>query len=114
MKNRDYTLIIDRSGSMSKADQGDGMTRWQAVQESVLALARKCEQLDPDGLTVYLFSSRFKRYDNVTSSKVEDIFLENEPMGRTNLAIVLQDATRNFLQRKQAGTLDKEGETLFV
>ncbi|KKI98069.1 vWA domain-containing protein [Prochlorothrix hollandica] len=114
MKNRDYTLIIDRSGSMSKADQGDGMTRWQAVQESVLALARKCEQLDPDGLTVYLFSSRFKRYDNVTSSKVEDIFLENEPMGRTNLAMVLQDATRNFLQRKQAGTLDKEGETLFV
>lgn len=114
MKNRDYTLIIDRSGSMSKADQPGGLTRWDAVQESVLALARKCEQFDPDGLTVYLFSSRFKRFDNVTSDKVEDIFLENEPMGRTNLAIVLQDAVRNFLDRKRSGSGEKEGETLLV
>lgn len=114
MKNRDYTIIIDRSGSMSKADQPGGMTRWDAVQESILALARKCEQFDPDGLTVYLFSSRFKRFDNVTSEKVEDIFLENEPMGRTNLAIVLQDAVRNFLDRKRAGQNDKEGETILV
>ncbi|MGA1601713.1 MAG: VWA domain-containing protein, partial [Prochlorothrix sp.] len=113
---RDYTIIIDRSGSMSKADQPGGMTRWDAVQESILALARKCEQFDPDGLTVYLFSSRFKRFDNVTSEKVEDIFLENEPMGRTNLAIVLQDAVRNFLDRKRAGQNDndKEGETILV
>lgn len=114
MKNRDYTLIIDRSGSMSKADQPGGLTRWDAVQESVLALARKCEQFDPDGLTVYLFSSRFKRFDNVTSDKVEDIFLENEPMGRTNLAIVLQDAVRNFLDRKRSGSGEKDGETLLV
>lgn len=114
MKNRDYTLIIDRSGSMSKADQPGGLTRWEAVQESVLALARKCEQFDPDGLTVYLFSSRFKRFDNVTSAKVEDIFLENEPMGRTNLAIVLQDALRNFFDRKRSGAGEKDGETLLV
>ncbi|MEB3162985.1 MAG: VWA domain-containing protein [Prochlorothrix sp.] len=114
MKNRDYTLIIDRSGSMSKADQPGGLTRWEAVQESVLALARKCEQFDPDGLTVYLFSSRFKRFDNVTSDKVEDIFLENEPMGRTNLAIVLQDALRSFLDRKRSGSGEKDGETLLV
>lgn len=114
MKNRDYTIIIDRSGSMSKADQPGGMTRWEAVQESVLALARKCEQFDPDGLTVYLFSSRFKRFDQVTSDKVEDIFLENEPMGRTNLAIVLQDAARNFLDRKRSGALATEGETWLV
>jgi hypothetical protein len=59
---------------MSVTDQPGGMSRWQAAQESTLAIARKCEQLDPDGITVYLFSSRFKRYDNVTSSKVEEIF----------------------------------------
>lgn len=115
MNNRDYTLILDKSGSMSISDQPDGMTRWQAAQESTLALARKCEQLDPDGITVYTFSTRFKRYDNVTTSKVEQIFLENDPMGTTNLAAVLQDATAQFLKRKAAGELgDKVGETILV
>ncbi|WP_353258194.1 vWA domain-containing protein [Prochlorothrix hollandica] len=114
MQNRDYTLIIDKSGSMSVADQGGGLTRWQAAQESTLALARKCEQLDPDGITVYTFSSRFKRYDNVTAAKVEQIFLENDPVGRTDLAAVLQDATQNFLNRKNSPGWDKEGEIILV
>lgn len=114
MQNRDYTLIIDKSGSMSIADQPGGLTRWEAVQESTLALARKCEQLDPDGITVYTFSSRFKRYDNVTAAKVQQIFLENDPVGRTNLAAVLEDALQSFIQRKTAPNWDKEGEIIIV
>jgi hypothetical protein len=115
MKNRDYTLIIDKSGSMSKADQPGGMTRWEAVEESTLALARKCEQFDPDGITLYAFSSRFKRYDHVTANKVEDIFLENDPVGRTALDLVLKDALDRYFERKASGQMvDKEGETLFV
>lgn len=51
IENRDYTLIVDKSGSMSTADQPGGKTRWSAAQESTLALARKCEQFDPDGIT---------------------------------------------------------------
>ncbi|HEY9807413.1 MAG TPA: VWA domain-containing protein [Candidatus Obscuribacterales bacterium] len=113
MKDRDYTLIIDKSGSMSTPDQRGGRTRWAEVQESTLALARKCEQFDPDGITVYLFSSRFKRYDDVTAAKVEQLFLENDPSGTTNLASVLHDATNNYLQRKRAGQA-KPGETILV
>ena len=94
MQNRDYTLILDKSGSMSTTDQPAGRSRWQEVQESTLALARKCEQFDPNGITVYVFSGRFKRYDNVTAAKVEQIFLENDPVGTTNLAAVLQAAFR--------------------
>ncbi|RMF20981.1 MAG: VWA domain-containing protein, partial [Cyanobacteria bacterium J083] len=114
MENRDYTLIIDKSGSMSTPDQPGGKTRWQAAQESTLALARKCEQFDPDGITVYLFSGRFRRYDNVTSDKVNQIYLENEPMGRTDLAGVLQDALDNYFQRKAAGEAKPNGETIIV
>ncbi|KKI98067.1 vWA domain-containing protein [Prochlorothrix hollandica] len=114
MKNRDYTLILDKSGSMSLTDQPGGVSRWVSAQESTLAVARKCEQLDPDGITVYTFSSRFKRYDNVTSGQVETIFLENDPMGGTNLAPPLKDAMDNFFQRKAAGQITKEGETLLV
>ncbi|WP_349262654.1 VWA domain-containing protein, partial [Allocoleopsis sp.] len=114
VQDRDYTLIIDKSGSMSTPDQAGGRSRWEAAQESTLALARKCEQFDPDGITVYLFSSRFKRYDNVNSNKVAQIFQENDPAGTTNLAAVLKDATDRYFQRKSAGQTKPGGETILV
>ncbi|MBD1921538.1 VWA domain-containing protein [Microcoleus sp. FACHB-831] len=114
LENRDYTLIIDKSGSMSLNDQPGGKTRWDVMQESTLALASKCEQFDPDGLTIYVFSGKFKRYENVTASKVAQIFRENEPSGRTDLAGVLQDATQNYFQRKAAKQTKLNGETILV
>jgi uncharacterized protein with von Willebrand factor type A (vWA) domain len=114
VQDRDYTLIIDKSGSMSTADKTSEKTRWQIAQESTLALARKCEEIDPDGITIYLFSGRFRRYDNVTSDKVTQIYQENEPMGRTDLAAVLQDALDNYFQRKSAGKTKPNGETILV
>ena len=114
VEDRDYTLIIDKSGSMSTPDQVGGRSRWHTAQESTLALARKCEQFDPDGITVYLFSGRFKRYDNVTSDKVAQIFMENDPMGTTDLASVLKDATDQYFQRKASGQTKPNGETILV
>ncbi|WP_026079886.1 vWA domain-containing protein [Spirulina subsalsa] len=114
VEQRDYTLIIDKSGSMSTQDQPGGKSRWQAVQESTLALAKRCEELDPDGITVYLFSGRFKRYDNVTSDKVSQVFEEHDPMGKTDLASVLFDALDNYFQRKEAGETKPNGETIVV
>ncbi|TAF02020.1 MAG: VWA domain-containing protein, partial [Nostocales cyanobacterium] len=114
MSDRDYTLIIDKSGSMSTPDQAGGRSRWDIAQESTLALARKAEQFDPDGITVYLFSGRFKRYENVTSAKVAQIFLENDPAGTTNLAGVLNNALDNYFQRKNSGQTKPNGETILV
>jgi uncharacterized protein with von Willebrand factor type A (vWA) domain len=114
MSDRDYTLILDKSGSMSTPDQAGGRSRWEIAQESTLALARKCEQFDPDGLTIYVFSGKFKRYDDVTSAKVAQIFLENDPAGTTNLAGVLQNALDNYFQRKAAGKTKPNGETILV
>lgn len=114
MSDRDYTLIIDKSGSMSTPDQAGGRSRWDIAQESTLALARKCEQFDPDGITIYVFSGRFKRYDDVTSAKVAQIFQENDPAGTTNLAGVLQDALNNYFKRKAAGKTKPNGETILV
>lgn len=114
VENRDYTLIIDKSGSMSLIDQPGSKSRWVVMQESTLAIASKCEEFDPDGITIYLFASRFKRYDNVTASKVMQIFRENEPSGRTDLAGVLQDATNRYFQRKATGQTKPNGETILV
>ncbi|WP_414549328.1 vWA domain-containing protein [Anabaena sp. CCY 0017] len=114
LENRDYTLIIDKSGSMATPDQKGGRTRWVSAQESTLALASKCEQFDPDGITVYLFSGRFKRYDNVTAAKVTQIFQENDPSGSTDLAGVLKHATDDYFQRKSAGQTKPNGEIILV
>jgi hypothetical protein len=114
IENRDYTLLIDKSSSMATADQLGGKTRWEIAREATCALAQKCEQIDPDGITVYVFSGRFRRYDNVTSDKVTQIYQENEPMGRTDLASVLQDALDNYFERKVAGQTKPNGETLLV
>ena len=114
LENRDYTLIIDKSGSMATPDQKGGRTRWLTAQESTLALASKCEQFDSDGITVYLFSGRFKRYENVTSSKVGQIFRENDPSGSTDLAGVLKHATDDYFQRKSKGQTKSNGETILV
>ncbi|HSF76216.1 MAG TPA: VWA domain-containing protein [Microcoleus sp.] len=114
LQNRDYTIIIDKSGSMYTKDQMGGKSRWALMQESTIALANKCEELDPDGITVYVFSGRFKRYENVTSAKVVQIFQENEPSGTTNLADVLQDALNSYFQRKASGNTKQNGETILV
>jgi uncharacterized protein YegL len=114
LRNRDYTLIIDQSRSMSLPCPTGNRTRWQEVQESTLALARKCEEFDPDGITVYVFSSRFHRYENVTSSKVEEIFRENVPSGSTNLAMVLTDAINSYFKRKSARKTKPEGEIILI
>jgi uncharacterized protein YegL len=114
LENRDYTLILDRSGSMMTADMPGGRSRWLAAQESTLALAAKCEQLDPDGITVYLFSGKFRRFENVTAQKVQTIFQENDPMGSTNLAAVLQHCLDSYFQRKAAGQTKANGELVLV
>jgi len=114
LDNRDYTLIIDKSGSMATPDQKGSKTRWATAQESTFALASKCEQFDPDGITLYVFSGRFKRYENVTASKVTQIFTENDPSGTTDLAGVLKHALDNYFQRKSSGETKPNGETILV
>ena len=114
IEDRDYTLIIDKSGSMAINDRPGGKTRWESARESTFALAKECEKVDPDGITLYLFSMRFRRYDNITADKVNKIYNDNDPMGRTDLASVLADAVNNYFERKVAGEAKTNGETILV
>jgi hypothetical protein len=99
LNEREYTLILDKSGSMATKDQPGGRSRWAVARESAIALAAKCEELDHDGLTLYVFGSRFRRYENVTSERVGQVFEENEPAGGTDLAAVLDDAFAQYFDR---------------
>lgn len=114
LHDRDYTLIIDQSKSMSALDSVESKSKWSVIEKCTLALARQCEEFDLNGLTVYFFSNHFKRYRNITSSKVHQIFQENQPQGGTNLTVVLQDAFNQYFQRKADGQAKQNGETIIV
>lgn len=114
LKNRDYVLVIDKSGSMDECDTRSGASRWAEAQETTIALARKMAEFDPDGITVYTFAGGFKKYENVTEAKVKDIFAENSPNGGTYLGPVLKDIFADYNKRKAAGTTKANGETLMV
>ena len=99
---------------MATTEQKNGRTRWEILQESTFALASKCEYFDHDGITVYVFSNTFQRYDHVTSAKVKQVFAEHQPGGTTNLAGVLQNTINNYFQRKVEGKTKKNGEIILV
>jgi hypothetical protein len=100
---RDYVLIVDRSGSMGTADV-HGKSRWEVAREGTEALARKIQTLDPDGVDLYTFANKFNRYENVTADKVAQIWQENEPNGGTNLAGVLDDALAHYFKKGTPAT----------
>lgn len=114
LKDRDYTLLLDKSGSMALRDGAAGKSRWTVARESTFALASRCAELDPDGLTLYLFAGRFKRYENVTPDRVDQVFVENEPSGGTDLAAVLGHAFDDYFARKSARKTKASGETILV
>ncbi|MEB3339561.1 hypothetical protein [Okeania sp.] len=114
IQERDYTLIIDKSNDMCISSSSIGSRAWDLMQDSMIRLATECEKLDLDGLTVYLFSDYFQRYDRVTSTDLAQIFLENQPSGKTNLADALQDAINNYFQRRALKIAKPNGETILV
>lgn len=114
LKDRDYVLVIDKSGSMAEKDCGNGISRFKAAEEATLAVASRLAELDPDGIKVIPFASSFRVYDNTTPDKVKQVFRENEPMGGTVLSPVLQEVFSDYLKRKKDGKTKANGELLVV
>lgn len=114
LENRDYVLVLDKSGSMGATDCAGGQSRWKAAEESTVALSRKISSLDPDGITVITFAGSHKTYENVTPDTVERIFKENEPGGGTTLGPVLAAVFADYKKRKAAGQTKANGEMLLV
>jgi len=67
----DYSIIIDKSGSMSG-------TNWKECKAAVQLLAPVVTSQDDNGITLYFFSSKFKTYNHVkNSTEVMDLFSKN-------------------------------------
>lgn len=89
----DIVIAIDTSGSMGEpVKAGSSVTRWQAVQESAMAIIRDAQAIDADGLGLVLFGSSVRSFDGVTADKAREVFAGNGPRGSTPLAEALAAA----------------------
>lgn len=105
LKKRDYIVMIDKSASMNEPDCGTAdspKTRWEAVQECALGLARECEKYDDNGITVITFNKHSKKFENITSGgdKLKQIFTEEQPGGSTDTAAALKDILDEYIATK--------------
>lgn len=107
--NRDYVIIVDRSGSMNVNDtdkDGQMCTRWDNARRAVEILAPKVTKCDRDGVTLYLFSRDFQKFEGIKDpGQVHQIFHSNRPQGSTNLAAVLNAAFGDFFRKGKPTTI---------
>lgn len=114
LKNRDFVLVLDKSGSMEESDTPTGQSRWDYAKESAVAIARKICEFDPDGITFIPFAGSFKVYENTTEAALKQVFAEHSPMGGTVLAPVLKSVFDSYKERKKSGKTKANGEMLLV
>lgn len=114
LKDRDYFLIIDTSGSMATDDCPNKSTRLQFAKETTLAFVHKIIPFDPDGITLITFSTRHQIVDNVKSkTQIEQIF-SREPNGNTKLALPLEYVFKRYLEEKQQKKTKPQGAYIVV
>lgn len=120
LKNRDYTIILARTATAYPTPPPGVNQRWEAAQASILNLVQHCENLDPDGVTLYVScrgdsgDCNFRKYEHVTSRNLISIIEANYPPDEISLNIVLPDALDDFLARKTAQVTQANGEIILV
>lgn len=96
---RDYVLIVDRSGSMSTH------TRWADAEKAVATLAPYICKFDPDGIDLIFFDHEVIKFDGVKDpTEVKNLFKSHQPRGSTNLALALHSAFRAHFAGERGAT----------
>ena len=101
LKNRDYTFIFARSPE-SWSSSHQYYEHWVAAQTKIIDLAKCCQSLDNDGITVYLASSPFIKHKNTQVVKLAQLFQIKNPPETMDLVSSLQDALDDYFQRRDA------------
>jgi len=119
LQNRDYTLIVAKTAASITTMPPGYENRWAAARAAIVALAQACEELDPDGITVYISSrdhseGTFKRYEQVSPAQIEQIFQENYPPENLSLLDGLQCALDDYFTRKTAKLAKQNGAIIIV
>jgi hypothetical protein len=112
LEDRDYTIIIARSNG-SRDPEHPWYEEWVEAQASLIDLAKKCQEFDSDGITVYEASTPMWKFKNSNVARLAEILQRQntEPDAATqteiNLGEPLKGALSDYFNLKTKGTKKK-------
>lgn len=118
LEDRDYTIIIARSDG-SRDPEHPWYEEWVGAQASLIDLAKKCQEFDSDGITVYEASTPMWKYKNSNVARLAEILqrqnTEPDSANQTaiNLGEPLKGALSDYFNLKTKGK-GKKGSVIVV
>ncbi|MEB3233501.1 MAG: hypothetical protein VKJ64_21010 [Leptolyngbyaceae bacterium] len=120
LRDRDYTIIMAQSLANPVAPPPGFAQRWQTAQSSIVDLAQKCAEFDPDGITLYVAQQTptepcvFQRYEPITVDMFETLMGDGKPPQAVQLVPGLQMALDEYFNQKKQGTAKANGQIILV
>ncbi|NJO78087.1 MAG: hypothetical protein HC827_05855 [Cyanobacteria bacterium RM1_2_2] len=120
LSNRDYTVIIAKTASERSINPPRFTERWTVAESAVMTLIQKCQDFDPDGITLYVScrspeeTCMFKKYEHVKAVELAQIVQAGYPPEQVDLQTVLEDAIESYFNRKAAQQTKPNGELIVV
>ncbi|MEG4167748.1 MULTISPECIES: hypothetical protein [unclassified Microcoleus] len=95
LEDRDYTIIIARSDA-SRDPHHPWYEEWVEAQASLIDLAKKCQEFDSDGITLYEASTPMWKYKNSNVARLAEILQRQntEPDSKNPTANNLEEALK--------------------
>ena len=111
LEDRDYTIIIARSDA-SKDPQHPWYEEWVEAQASLIDLAKKCQEFDSNGITLYEASTPMWKYKNSNVARLAEILQRQntEPDSANPTAINLEEALKEALSDYFANKTNPQGK----
>lgn len=120
LRDRDYTVIIAKTINERAVSPPKFAERWDAAQSAVVALLQKCQEMDADGITLYVScrspeeTCLFKKYEQVQAADLEQVIQAGYPPETIDLHTVLKTALDAYFERKAAAQTKPHGEVILV
>jgi hypothetical protein len=119
LQDRDYIVIIAETMGSQAVNPPRFAQRWSKVRVAIETLIQTCQQLDPDGITLYVSEqsseiAAFKKYEQVKADQLNDILKAEKPPETLELGTVLKTALEDYFERRTAGQLKPQGEVILL
>lgn len=120
LRDRDYTIIIAKTASERSINPPKFAERWTTAESSILTLIQKCQDFDPDGITLYVSCRSpeeicmFKKYEQVKAVELAQIVQAGYPPEKVDLQTVMESALESYFNRKSARQTKQNGELILV
>lgn len=85
-----FIVAVDASGSMGETDMPGGKSRWDYMQETLVAFTREILTIDEDGIDLVAFGgANISAVGGANIDAVKQVFATRSPRGSTPLAEAL-------------------------